>query len=84
MQIDLDYAKTQCPSRCERITSFDTSKNAEPLYKEKEKPTSLSHKGDSQNHVGQIKVDHKRTPELEDREKDGKMWSSGNDTNTQS
>lgn len=84
MQIDLDYAKTPCPSRCERITSSDTSKNAEPLYKEKEKTTSLSNKGDSQNHAGQIKVDHNRTPELEDRKKDGKTWSSGNDTNTQS
>lgn len=54
MQLDLDYTKTQCLSRCEHITSFDTSKNAEPLYKEKKKTTSLSNKGDSQNHAGQI------------------------------
>lgn len=46
MQLDLDYTKTQCPSRSQRITSFDTSKNAEPLYKEKEKlpvcPTKMT------------------------------------------
>ena len=37
MQLDLDITKTQHLSRCEHITSFDTSKNAEPLYKEKKK-----------------------------------------------